>query len=298
MTYDLILWKAKRVQRDSDGLIALLLGEGLECDGVSRFPRSAMVEHLKEALEVPFDALPFEVSLSGKAAWFGLSHGNERGRHLQLIHDFARKNGLRLYDFQIEAPSPQDSAELKKRLAESTLSEEEHYFSDALASAEKGNANGMHKAGNYYRCGTGVEKDQNKAIEWYQRAGDAGLHKALVSLAEVYIQERGDPGSIEKGLALLRKGAALEHVPSITFLAELLRDGVGEHAPDLNEAIGLWQRLLVLDPWVGSFELAKLYESGQGVPQSTEKAIEYLKMARGAGHPEAYRNLRRLGAEP
>lgn len=298
MTYDVILWKPKRVQSDTDGLIALSLSEELECDEVSRFPKSAMIKFLETGLEVALDEFPFEVNLTGKAAWFGLSFGDEGASHLELISEFARKNRLKLFDFQVEEPSQGDAEELERRLAKTKYSEDEYYFADALALAEKGDPNGMHKVGNYYQCGTGTEKNQSNAIAWYQRAIDAGLHRALVSLAEVHIQERGDPDSIDEGLALLRKGASLEHAPSITFLGELLRDGVGKHPPNLVAAIELWQRLLVLDPWVGSYELARVHETGQGVPQSTEKAIEYFRMAREAGHPDAYRNLRRLGAEP
>ena len=298
MTYDVTLWKPKRGQRCSDGLIALLLSEGVECPEAARFPKSATVRRFEEAFGMSFDELPFEVGTHAKSMTFGLSHGDEGTRHLQLISDIARESGLQLYDFQTQAPTPEDTDEFERRMAGLECSEERYFFLDALALAEKGDPNGMHKLADFYRCGTGVKKDQETAIKWYQQAIDAGSNRALLTLAEMFIQERGDPNSIEKGIALVRKGVELEHAPSITFLGEILRDGLGNHVPDLAAAIELWNRLLTLEPWVGAYELARVYESGQGVSQSTEKAIEYFKIARIAGHPDAYRNLRRLGAEP
>jgi len=72
--------------------------------------------------------------------------------------------------------------------------------------------------------------------------------------------------------------------------------GVGMAADPHGAAI-LWEQLLATEPCVAAFELAKLYEGGTGVEQSLFKAAEYFRMARSAGHPDAYRNLRRIGAE-
>lgn len=298
MTYDVILWKSKRSQQMGNGLIALLLSENMECSDLARFPKSATIRLLEQAFADAFDHLPFEISVNGRSMSLGLSHGEEGARHLKIIAGIAQKSGLCLFDFQTQSPSADDQAEFSARVAEFDLSDESYMFSDALALAKSGHAEAMHKLGNCYRSGSGVQQNLDAALEWYQRAATAGLPKALVSLAEVHIQERGSPQDINTGLAYLKQGAERQHAPSMTMLGELLRDGVAGLPPDLVSAVALWHQLLPIDPWVAAFELAKVYESGLCGPPSIDKAVEYFRMARRAGHPEAFRNLRRLGAEP
>ena len=298
MTYDVILWKTKRRQCDSDGLIALLLSDEMECKEVARFPKAATIRRLEKAFNAPFEELPFEAHITGQSAWFGLTHGPAGDQQLAAISELACECGFHLYDFQINEPSAEDSAELGRRVANAEGSEDQLVFAEALAAAKAGSKNDMHKVGSCFRYGTGTQQSTADAIYWYHQASEAGLGKANVSLAEVYIQELRDDSSIENGLAVLRKGTQQRHAPSMVFLGELLRDGVGTHPPNLAAAIALWRELLALDPWVATFELARVYEVGNEVLQSTEKAIEYFRAAREAGHPEAYRNLRRLGAEP
>ena len=296
MTYDIALWKAKTKASDSAGLIALTLSEGCECKAVSRFPKTKLVRRLQELFDCSTDELPFEHTITGQGATISLPLGDALDRqHLMLI-DLARELDLHHFDFQEEGPSDADESEFRRRIREQESSEDVRSFIHALEAANNGSAYHMHMVGSCFRYGTGVAKDHNKAIEWYERTAKSGAAKALVSLAEMYREDLGDIASLQAGIHCLQRGAELGSPSAIAMLAEWTRDGVGM-APDLSAAVELWRQLLATEAWIAAFELAKAYEHGIGVDPSMSHAIDYYRKARVAGHPEAYINLRRLGAE-
>jgi TPR repeat protein len=67
----------------------------------------------------------------------------------------------------------------------------------------------MYQLAQRYERGRGVKKDQAKALEWYTKAGDAGLASAQYTLGETY--EKGRLGVAKdkaKALEWYRKAAA------------------------------------------------------------------------------------------
>lgn len=296
MTYDVVLWKSKAKPSDSAGLIAMTLSEGYQCKAVSRFPKSKVVQRLQELLDCPIDELPFEINITGQGAIFGLPHGEALERQCGALIELAKELDLYLYDFQEDGQSEADVEEFQRRVLEQDRSEEEQTFVFALESAGKGSQYHMHFVGSCYRYGTGVMKNLSKAVEWYERGAKSGMAKALVSLAEMYREDLGDESSLQEGLGCLRRAVTARSPAALAMLAEWTRDGVGIVA-DLTASVALWRQLVEVDACVAGFELAKAYENGHGVDRSTILAIDYYRRSREAGHPEAYINLRRLGAE-
>jgi TPR repeat protein len=296
MTYDIALWKARAKNTDSSGLIALTLNEGYESKAISRFPKSKVVNRLEEIFGCSADELPFEATITGQGAIFGLPYGEGCENQREGLAQLARELDLSIYDFQENSPSEADVAEFQRRVRDQGHSEDEQAFVFALEAAGKGSLYHQHLVGSCYRNGTGVKKDLSEAAEWYERAANAGMTKALVSLAEMCREDIGDDASLNKGLGYLQRAVSMGSSVGMAMLAEWKRDGIGA-AKDIPGAIGLWRRLVEVDAFVAAFELARAYEHGAGVEQSTKLAIDYYRTAREAGHPEAWKNLRRLGAE-
>lgn len=297
MTYDIALWKAKRGATDSAGLIAITLADGHECTAVARFPRTKLIKCLEERFESSFDSLPFEIDITGQGAIFGIPQGSNFEKCLVAVTEIAASLGLYIFDFQSTAPSDSDEQELERRVRAQAASGEAAEFQFSLQNAQEGNVYEMHKVAGCFRYGTGVIKNLNEAIAWYERATTAGLKRAVASLADLYREDLADDASLKKGVELLRSSVASGNVFAMATLAEWLRDGVGGPS-DATAAVALWCQLLEADSCVAAFELARAYEHGNGVEKSLDSAIKYFRASRAAGHPEALKNLRRLGAEP
>jgi TPR repeat protein len=223
------------------------------------------------------------------------SHSDSLGC-LDALAKLAQELGLYLYDFQKHCSAESDVEEFQRRTLNQARSEEEQTFLFALEAATKGSLHDMHLVGSCYRYGTGVTKDVVKAIDWYERAAESGMRKALVSLAEMYREDLADDLSLRNGVSCLQRAVAAGSSVALAMLAEWTREGIGM-SPDVTASVTLWRELLEIDACVAAFELAKAYEHGQGVDRSTSIAIDYFRQSREAGHPEALRNLRRLGAE-
>lgn len=93
----------------------------------------------------------------------------------------------------------------------------------SLSAAQKGVATEQSKVGLFYSKGLVVEKDTNKAIEWYELAANAGVLSAQAPLANLYFERQ------EYALARKWFEAAAKQwdADSIYQLAQMVRDGIG-----------------------------------------------------------------------
>ncbi len=95
-------------------------------------------------------------------------------------------------------------------------------FEQLRIAAEEGHAVAQNDLGSLYFNGLGVEKDQQTAVEWFERAGAAGVASAQMSLGTIY--EKGLAGVTPdraKAKEWYRKAAAQGHVKAAQALARL-----------------------------------------------------------------------------
>ena len=123
------------------------------------------------------------------------------------------------------------------------------YFEKA---AEAGNADAVSNMGYMYHVGNGVEADKKKAEEYFQKAIDLGSTSALYRLGDLY--EEDDDPDWEKIRELYEKAA------------------------DAGEIEGM-------------LSLGHMYESDSYSDKNYEKAIEYFSMAAELGDGEAMHML-------
>ncbi len=123
--------------------------------------------------------------------------------------------------------------------------------------AEQGYSTAQNNLGNMYYNGLGVERDYEKAIEWYSKAAEQGNKRALNSLAWTYHLM----GDYEKALPWAEK--AIEAMPDNPNVIDTLAT-VYE---DLNR----------YDEALEQFEIClKLYEE-KGNEKGKQRTIEKIK---------------------
>lgn len=297
MTYDVVLWKAKAKASDTPGLIALTLSDNRESASVARFPKSKVATQLEAAFSCALEALPFELDLDGQKALVSLPHGDNLDARLAKLQAVAIDLGLTLFEFQKTPPTEEDSAEHERRLESQRSTEEQETFRNALEAARRGSAKDMHLVGSCYRTGTGVAKEPEQAVDWYEKAAAAGMKSAYGSIADICREDLGTADALARGYEVLQRGTDAGSLLALGMLADWTAQGIGTPA-DAVAAFKLWSRLLESDESVAAFEIAKAYELGEGVDLSKETAIVFFRRARKAGHPDALRQLKRLGTEP
>ena len=81
-------------------------------------------------------------------------------------------------------------------------------ITDVMSQTNESDPADLARRGYAYEQGiAGVEKDLGKAIEWYQKAADAGNKYAMFALGNLYSKGMGNVDDMEKAFAYFRKAA-------------------------------------------------------------------------------------------
>jgi len=134
--------------------------------------------------------------------------------------------------------------------------------------AENGDKFAQLTLGFMYHDGKGVEKDEAKATDWFQRAADLGLAPAQFNLGNAYRFGRGVEQSDERAVYWWRK-AAIQNFAAAQFnlgTAYLYGRGV---APDREEGLKWYRRAAANGHPVAQEHLAK--EASMRVAQESPK---------------------------
>ena len=192
------------------------------------------------------------------------------------------------------------------------------------AKAEKGDTDAQYLLGSFYRSGVGVEKDQQKAVYWLQKASEGGNAEAKLDLGVMYSIGEEIPKDGKKAVSLVMQSAG-QGQPWAQFLlyygySELeaerqkyLRqkqqldediqyffDGILAFAsamrkqgitPDTQTAIDWLQKAAEQGLASAQNDLAIMYITGDGVPRNYQKAFHWTRKAAKQGYPEAQLNL-------
>ncbi len=78
-----------------------------------------------------------------------------------------------------------------------------------------------------YADGTGVEKDEKEALQWYLKAAEQGYVEALFKVGLVYDNGAGVEVDEEQALKWYFKAAEQGHVEAQFTVGNMYRDGVG-----------------------------------------------------------------------
>ena len=106
-----------------------------------------------------------------------------------------------------------------------------------LQRAESGNIEAQYWLGACYATGDIVEKDEEKAMEWYTKAAEKGYAEAQYNLGTIVIQGEGTEKDIEKGLWWMEQAFLNGYEYSAHVLAISYREGINGIKQDIGKAI-------------------------------------------------------------
>lgn len=139
--------------------------------------------------------------------------------------------------------------------------------------AEHGDDTCLHLLGFCYMTGTGVARDEEKAVEAWENAVERGVVNAMVDLGKYY-SDRCDDAGLKRAMELYARaeenGSAYGAYDLGWVYVHRLRDAVN--------ALPHFERAVELGAYDAYWDIASLYYGGELIPQDLEKAFGYYSL--------------------
>ena len=166
----------------------------------------------------------------------------------------------------------------------------------SMAAAEQENTYACVDLGLMYQYGDGVEKNFAEAEKWYMKAYDLGYVYASFYIGNLYLSppEPNLPDAAAAA-AWFEKGVKYNDQICAIKLAQLYEDGNGVEQ-SYEKAAELYLKAAEGDYGIieAQYQLGILYENGWGVQADREEALRWYKKAADRGHNEALSSYNRL----
>ncbi len=129
-----------------------------------------------------------------------------------------------------------------------------------------------------YLQGNGVEKNEQKAVEYLSRASDLGNAKAQVALGYLYLQGAGVKKNETSALKLFRRAAEQGERDAQYNTGLAYVRGIGTEK-DLSEALVWFTKAALQDDGGSQFNLGLMYLNGEGVVKDPLLAFAWFSIA-------------------
>lgn len=142
---------------------------------------------------------------------------------------------------------------------------------------EAGNDNGAYLIGAMYQYGDGVDQDYEKAIEWYEKAyklGSGGYFAYLIG----YIYDSGQEPDYEKAKEWYEKAYESGIADGALKIGYMYYCGLGVEQ-DVNLAEEWYEKAYESGDYACADTIAEYYYTGQGTEQDYAKALEWYEKA-------------------
>lgn len=148
-----------------------------------------------------------------------------------------------------------------------------------LSAAQMGDVGAIYETGVHYHYGIGCEKDLRKAEYYLGLASNEGYEKAILELAELYVNSKDvSHKHIDLAIKLLQRELQREHAGGIYLLSNLYLTGKGTNK-DINQGIELLEKAASLGHAKAQYDLGMLYFYGEILPKNYQLAVTYLRKA-------------------
>jgi FOG: TPR repeat, SEL1 subfamily len=145
----------------------------------------------------------------------------------------------------------------------------------------------------YYYGDGGIERDMNKAIEYYEEALELGSSIVATYLSTIYLNGEGVEKDYKKALNYALKAAEDGDGKGMVIAGNIYLNGFGVDV-DYTKALEYFQAAADVDEPLGYNYLGDLYFNGYGVEQDYAKAVEYYEKAVEMDCAQACLNLGRM----
>ena len=155
--------------------------------------------------------------------------------------------------------------------------------------AHKGNAKAQYLLAHCYSSGNGIEKNVEKAEEWFLKSANQGYADAQYDLAESHALHAKDNKDKEIIASWLIKAAQSGHIRAMVRLGQLYYNGEGVKE-DYDKSVELWEKAVKAKNADAMYLLGKHRFTGRGLFNSgkdVDKAIALWADAVALGHVDA-----------
>lgn len=163
-------------------------------------------------------------------------------------------------------------------------------IADLIIKAESGDPDAQNSLGVAYHNGDGVERNYQKAREWYLKAAKQDQKYALNNLAIIYKYALGVDKDLQEAFKYFLRAAELGQLNAIESVAIAYDYGYGTPT-DYKKAVEWYIKAANNGLRVAQNNLGAKYKSGQGVQKSYTKAFHWYSEAAKQGEEFAQCNL-------
>ncbi len=156
--------------------------------------------------------------------------------------------------------------------------------------ADQGDPAAQSKLGLFYAEGTGVKKDEAKAVEWFRKAAAQGYAFAQLKLGVMYENGRGVAKDETKAVEWYAKAAAQGDAAAQFNLGGMYHSGTGV-AKDTTKAVDWYQKAAAQGNAEAQFNLGLMYATGRGISKDEAKAVDLYQKVAAQGYAAAQHNL-------
>ena len=208
------------------------------------------------------------------------------------------------------APAPNTQQRVQPEMA----------FALMAAESEKGNADAMLTLGRFYEQGVGIGRNYSKALEWYekaanagkpegfynmgvcceigmgaaadagkalqnyQRAADMGMALAMYKLSSMFIAGSGTARDAAKGVAQLEKAAGAGMAAAANDLGAIYLSGLLGQKKDEKKALSMFMQAADLGNLDAIRQVAVMHRDGVGTKADPAAAYRWYLIARRGGY--------------
>ena len=211
------------------------------------------------------------------------------------------KQALMLYQLSAKQGNPYASYELAKMFrdgigTEADIGQSAGYFQDAFkgfAALEKESNDDklQYRLGWMLHTGTGTERDDALAAEYWKYAAQLGNVHAQYALGKLWLENGA--GAPKQAVEWLEKAAKAGNGAAQYALGKLYRDG-GHVTQDFEKAVKWFTLSAAQGNDHAAYQLGKLYLVNEGIPKDVPMAVKWLEMASGKGNQYAQYALGKL----
>jgi len=130
-----------------------------------------------------------------------------------------------------------------------------------------------------FRCCEKSEKDRNKfeaaAAALFQASANQGLLDSMRMLAHAYQSGKGVERDEKKAIDWFERAAASDDWLSLESLGDMAYEGKNGFSKDKEHSARYYEKAAELGGWTAQLKIGRMYEDGDGVPQDYQRAMRW-----------------------
>ena len=158
-------------------------------------------------------------------------------------------------------------------------------ITELKSKAEDGDVQAQLALAKAYHLGEGVPKDEEKAVQWWEKAAENGNVSAQVSLGGVYSLGAGVPKNYAAAVRWWKKAAEQDDVTAEGNLGTAYGLGMGVPKDEV-ESVRWHTKAAANGNAASQFSLGMFYLQGAGVPKDEAEGVKWLRKSAEQGNAD------------